>query len=128
MSFSSKIEELISQRAALLAEVEALRKSAIPPGCVVVKDEPVARMLTWKGPLHVPQQQKIARTYAEFPEDAAFPANKEAYWENAEPLYAARPGECQHKNQKWNITCTSGTCQDCGAALTEAARPGDEHG
>lgn len=71
---------------------DAAIAAAIPPGCVVVKDEPAARMLTWRGPSHTATPPRAARTYAEFPEDAALPANKEAYWENAEPLYAARPG------------------------------------
>ncbi len=54
-------------------------------------DEPVARVLVWRGPVHYPVPPAAARTYAEFPEEAALPANPKAYWQNGDRLYR-RPG------------------------------------
>lgn len=49
---------------------------------------PLARLLIWRGPAHCQVPPLTARTYDEFPEDAARPADSSAYWENGAKLYA----------------------------------------
>ena len=51
--------------------------------------KPVARLLVWHGPKHLPVPPPAARTYAEFSEDSAGPQKQGAYWHNGTPLYAA---------------------------------------
>lgn len=49
--------------------------------------KPVARLLYWNGPAHIPKPHGgiAARTYAEFP--AAEADKPDSYWKNGEPLY-----------------------------------------
>lgn len=49
--------------------------------------KPVARLLHWHGPAHIPKPHGgiAARTYAEFP--AAEADKPDSYWKNGEPLY-----------------------------------------
>lgn len=60
-----------------------------------------ARLLYWCGPSHypVPHGGIAARTYAEFPKEAA--DNPDSYWKNGPPLYAAPqpPAEREPKQE-----------------------------
>lgn len=63
----------------LTRQVTELRKA---------QGEPVARLLHWKGPTHIPVPHGgiVARTYAEFSKDTA---DEDRYWFEGAPLYTA---------------------------------------
>ena len=78
---------------------------------------PVARMLVWRGPSYMPVPPAAARTFAEFPADAAGPADKDAYWHNGAALYAQaaqeRPAAWRFRasGQEWHYTDEDGVTQ-----------------
>lgn len=63
--------------------------NAAPVAHAEPTSKPVARLLVWHGPKHLPVPPPAARTYAEFSEDSAGPQKQGAYWHNGTPLYAA---------------------------------------
>jgi hypothetical protein len=72
-----------------------LRELLAEPQC-----EPVARMLVWCGPKNCPVPPPAARTYVEFLESDALPANPKAYWMNDRPLYTHPPQQRQPLTDK----------------------------
>lgn len=77
--------EVITRVIADKAAAELRRLAALEKA--IMDAEPVARLLTWKGPSHypIPHGGIAARTFAEYPEEAA--DEKNAFWKNGAPLY-----------------------------------------
>jgi len=86
---SAKFLALTAETVAAFDSACALAAHAHAPAAPSV--EPVARVLHWHGPSHlpVPHGGIAARTFAEFP--AAEADKPDAYWKNGAPLYTAAP-------------------------------------